>query len=475
LQFIEQNKIQRMNEVDFLGGIDISNVLGGNVFPGGQWDQPEIAGTTQMMEASAFRRMPASISVSGTDTRMSSEHYESTKAPTCPLVNKQLDLLPVPLKLIPIVNKHFSDRHIRETYKYYVLLVDASKRTSISATPDGMTEKHQWKEHMKKVGREVRFLGRKEYKKAVEDTIREKCLTMECGQNPTSWHDCMRALFDPTKYDQEQRELVYWIQFGMLKEGNNAWIHRQEVKWCADMYGIQIVYDKNWEGNQADNMIDDVEHGTSFLPFERARGSWFKWYFLKGANEVREKIQNYSIRAHGIYERISVSRKTTGEGEAHLRYTKRRFVHGDGYVVEPINKRRKQEIAGVRSTLYTMEGVTAWLKAQGKTVVTRPFMDVLQMGVHSDVSSVTGNTSTCAARAGARLNVAMNCVANDLNTIVPLSRTGGDVNNVDDDILAEVEEDDESMGERNDIDWATDPLIDTDMMAETTVSAKFVF
>jgi hypothetical protein len=49
------------------------------------------------------------------------------------------------------------------------------------------------------------------------------------------------------------------------------------------------------------------------------------------------------------------------------------------------------------------------------------------------------------------------------------------VNNVDDDILAEVEEDNESMGERNDNDWAADPLIDTDMMAETTVSAKFVF
>jgi hypothetical protein len=123
----------------------------------------------------------------------------------------------------------------------------------------------------------------------------------------------------------------------------------------------------------------------------------------------------------------------------------------------------------MRSTSYTMEGVTS---ARLKVVGTRPFMDVLVRGVDSDVSSVTENTTTYTARAGVRPNVAMYCVANDLNTIVQQSQPAGDVNNEDDDNLAGVELDDDSMGKRNDNDWAANPVTETEMMAETPVRVE---
>jgi hypothetical protein len=195
------------------------------------------------------------------------------------------------------------------------------------------------------------------------------------------------ALFNPSEYSDERRDLVYWIQFGLLKDANNAWIHKQETRWCSDRYSIQIVYNKEWEGNNGIRNIDDSEHGASFLPFERAQGSWFKWHFLKGANEIRENLQQYSLRAHGIYERICITKRLAGE--ARMTYTKRKFTHGGGYIAEPLDKRKRQEITAPPSTVYTMEGVTAWLRAQGKAVTVMPESVYMTTAQSSGISSVT--------------------------------------------------------------------------------------
>ena len=107
-----------------------------------------------------------------------------------------------------------------------------------------------------------------------------------------------------------------------------------------------------------------------FLPLERARGSWFKWHFLKGANKIRENLQQYSLRAHGIYERTCITKRLAGE--ARMTYTKLKFTHDGGYIAEPLDKRKRQEITAPPSTVYTMVGVTAWLRAQGKAVTVMP-------------------------------------------------------------------------------------------------------
>jgi hypothetical protein len=329
---------------------------------------------------------PTPVSISGTSTSNNTT-MSFTAPPSYPRLQTTGILLPVPMKLIPIVKKHFSDRHLRETYKYFKLFVAIDRRDGLSESPEGVTEKMQWKEQMVQIGKDVRFLGRKEYQKAVQETISGKCLTMSCGQDPKSWNDYLGALFNPREYNNERRELVYWIQFGLLKDGNSAWIHRQETQWCSDKYGVEIVYDKGWEGNLGNCNISDLEHGKSFLPFERARGSWLKWYFLKGANEVRELIQMYSLRAHDIYERICISKRVAGE--VNLSYTKRHFAHGDGYIAEPKQKRKKLEISTPASIVYTMEGVTAWLRAQGKEVTIVPAAVYVSAALTSDMSSVT--------------------------------------------------------------------------------------
>ena len=335
---------------------------------------------------SKFTSNPASVSISGNSTS-SIASMSVIPAPACPPIPSKGFLIPVPMKLIPIVKKHFTDRHLRETYRYFKIFVGEQRRAGISEWPEGSTEKTQWREQLVQIGREVRFLGRKEYQKAVQDTITAKCLTMSCGQSPRSWSDYLGALFNRREYGDKRRELVYWIQFGLLKDANNAWIHQQETKWCSEKYQIQIVYDRGWEGNIGNPNIDDSEHGPSFLPFERARGSWFKWYFLKGANEIREHIQQYSLLAHGIYERICISKRLAGE--AHMTYTKHTFVHGGGYIAEPLEKKQRMEITAQASTVYTMEGVTAWLRAQGKEVTVMPDSVYMATAINSEVSSLT--------------------------------------------------------------------------------------
>jgi hypothetical protein len=327
---------------------------------------------------------PATISDSSTTN---STPMSSIAAPRCPFVENEGVLTRVPMRLIPMTRKDFTDRHLRETYRYYKLFVSNERKVEISEWPEGITEKTHWRQRMVEVGREVRFLGRRLYQKAVQDAITERSLTMSCGQSPRSWTDHLGALFNPSEYSDERRDFVYWIQFGMLKDANNAWIHKHETRWCSEKYGIQIVYDKDWEGNNGIRNIDVSEHGTSFLPFERARGSWFKWHFLKGANEIRENLQLYSLRAHGIYERICISKRSAGE--ARMSYTKRKFTHGGGYIAEPLDKKKRQEITAPASTVYTMEGVTAWLRSQGKAVTIMPESVYMTTAQSSGISSVT--------------------------------------------------------------------------------------
>jgi hypothetical protein len=304
-----------------------------------------------------------------------------------PILGQHDTLIPVPLRLIPLLLTKITDRHLRETYRYYKWFVNKETRAAISEWPEGVSEKLQWKERMVDVGRDIRFLGRKQYQNAVEEAIRTKGLTMKCGQTPTSWSDCLAALFNPDQYNGSRRELVYWIQFGLLKESNNSWIQKLESDWCASTYGIRIVYDKSWEGNYGHCSIDNAVHGESFLPFVRARGSWFKWFFLKGANEIREVIQGYSLRTHGIYERICVSKHK--RAEHHMTYTKCTFAHGVGYICESIDKRRKQEIQSPETQPFTMETVTAWLEQRGKSVNDKPSTLFLTQMVNSEMSSLT--------------------------------------------------------------------------------------
>ena len=133
----------------------------------------------------------------------------SVAAPSCPrLVSKGI-LSRVPLRLIPMTRKDFTDRHLRETYRYYKLFVSDERKSGISEWPEGITEKEQWRQQMVEIGREVCFLGRKEYQKAVQDTIMERGLTMSCGQSPRSWTDQLGAVFNPSEYSDERRDLVY--------------------------------------------------------------------------------------------------------------------------------------------------------------------------------------------------------------------------------------------------------------------------
>jgi len=189
---------------------------------------------------------PASITVSGSSTTNFTS-MSSIAAPRCPLVANTDNLSLVPMRMIPMTKKDFTDRHLREKYRYYRLFVRNNRKAELSEWPEGVTEKTQWKGRMNEIGREVRFLGRKKYKKAVQDTINEQGLTMNCAQSPRSWTDHLGALFNPSEYCDERRDLVYWIQFWLLRYANNAWIHKQETTWCSERYGVEIVYDKDWE------------------------------------------------------------------------------------------------------------------------------------------------------------------------------------------------------------------------------------
>jgi hypothetical protein len=349
-----------------------------------------LAGLLQSIDPSTYTTIPAAPVAISINTPNSTSMSVFSQPSTTSMDQSQ-QLILVPLKLIPLLSKKITDRHLRETYRYYKWFVNKETRAAISEWPEGESEKQRWKARMQDVGRDVRFLGRRQYQSAVEETIKAKGLTMACGQTPTSWHDCLRALFNPDHYTEERRELVYWIQFALLKESNNSWLHRQETEWCASVYGIKIMYDKGWEGNVGHRTIDQADHGESFLPFRRARGSWFKWFFIKGANEIREVIQAYSFSTHGIYERICVTDNKNAQRQ--MKYTKRKFVHGDGYIAEPLDQHRKKVIRSTNTPAFTMESVTAWLELQGKSVNDKPAALYLSTNVNCEMSSMTRSIS----------------------------------------------------------------------------------
>jgi hypothetical protein len=344
------------------------------------------------------------------------------QTPSCRLPEQRTALVPVPLKLIPMARKDITDRHLRETYRYYKCFLDQETMNglAIAEWPEGTTEKQRWNDQILKIGREIRFLGRKMYQQAVQDTIIKKGLVMSCGQTGSSWNDCLRALFNPNNYTDKIRDLVYWIQFGLLKEGNNNWIQNQETSWCSS-YGIKIVYDRHWEGNAGHESIDQKEHGKSYLPFERARASWFKTFFLRGANEIREAVQNFSLRAHDIYERICLTKSKQSENR--LCYTKRRFAHGDGFIAEPLEKRRKQELSTpvIPASTYTLEGITAWLKEQGSSMTLVPATLHISTAVNSEMSSMT--------RSGSRQNSPL--VGISMESAEDIGEASGDSSSLD--------------------------------------------
>jgi hypothetical protein len=169
-----------------------------------------LAGLLQSIDPSTYataNTAPVAISINTPNsTNMSIYSQPSTTS-----MDHSQQLVLVPLKLIPLLSKKITDRHLRETYRYYKWFVSKEIRAAISEWPEGESEKQRWKARMQDVGRDVRFLGRGRYQTAVEETIKAKGLTMACGQTPTSWHDCLRALFNPDHYTEERRELVYWI------------------------------------------------------------------------------------------------------------------------------------------------------------------------------------------------------------------------------------------------------------------------
>ena len=80
-----------------------------------------------------------------------------------------------------------------------------------------------------------------------------------------------------------------------------------------------------------------------------------------------------------------------------MSYTKRCFAHGDGYIAEPLQKRKKLEITTPVSIVYTMEGVTAWLRTQGKEVTIMPAAVYVSTALTSEMSSVTRSVDACRA------------------------------------------------------------------------------
>ena len=92
----------------------------------------------QSNEARPITPAPIAVSI---DTNFSvSMAVFSDPAP--PYLDTHKTLVPVPLRLIPMLSKKITDRHLRETYRYYKWFVDKEKRAAISELPEGASKKN---------------------------------------------------------------------------------------------------------------------------------------------------------------------------------------------------------------------------------------------------------------------------------------------------------------------------------------------
>ena len=227
--------------------------------------------------------------------------------------NENQDWRTVPLKLLPLNERHFTTNWAKGTYCYRFLFDLAI--TSQSYKND--SELEDWRMQALQMMKEIKQIGIAYGRQEIVNLARGHYgMTMphSCGSKPTNIDDVMSIVENEEWYYDNKvykQNIIYHLMYGLTRSGMNAWMLQQEHKWlkkhqikyCQDVVGIRKT---------------------------KLRGFVYSIINSKFSNSTIKLFRTVMQRKYGEF--ITV-RKPIENVSSRFTYTQRQFLGGSGYIV----------------------------------------------------------------------------------------------------------------------------------------------
>ena len=228
-------------------------------------------------------------------------------------ISKEQIIRIVPLKLLPLNERHYTPSWAQQTYCYRYLFnknVTSQSYRSDAELQDWQFEGIQLMKEIKQIG--IAY-GRSEI---VELAYGHYGMTMPNTTNcrPTNIDDIMTIIEDESWYNNNKvhkQNIIYHLIYGITRSGMNGWMLQQEQKWLREH---QIRYDEEEVG----------------LRKTKLRGFVYSIMNSKFSNSTIKLFKTVMQRKYGEF--ITV-RKPVVSSTSNLVYNVRNFLGCSGYVV----------------------------------------------------------------------------------------------------------------------------------------------
>ena len=229
-------------------------------------------------------------------------------------ISKEQIIRIVPLKLLPLNERHYTPLWAQQTYCYRYLF--NKNVTSQSYRSDA--ELQEWQFEAIQLMKEIKQIGI-DYGQGeiVQLAYEHYGMTMPNTTNcrPTNIDDIMTIIEDESWYKNNKvykQNIIYHLIYGITRSGMNGWLINQERKWLRVH---QIRYNEEEVG----------------LRKTKLRGFVYSIMNSKFSNSTIKLFKTVMQRKYGEF--ISV-RKPVISSRSNLIYTVRNFLGCSGYVVQ---------------------------------------------------------------------------------------------------------------------------------------------
>lgn len=230
----------------------------------------------------------------------------------------------VPLKLLPLNERHYTTNWAKENYCYRFLF-DISI-TSQSYSDDSEVE--EWRLQALQMMKEIKQIGIAYGRQEIVNLARGHygmTMSHSCNSKPTNIDDVMSIIENEDWYNDNKmykQNIIYHLMYGLTRSGMNSWLLQEEHKWLQKH---QIKYSQDAVG----------------IRKTKLRGFVYSIMNSKFSNSTIKLFRTVMERKYGEF--ITV-RKPEKNLSFNLKYTERNFLGGSGYVVSCT---KKQEFTDV--------------------------------------------------------------------------------------------------------------------------------
>ena len=230
--------------------------------------------------------------------------------------------LKVPLKLLHINETSYTNKWMKQTYKYHRFFDETLNE---SRPQEGESNLHQWKTKAISMTHEIKqkgmIAGRRELCRVAKE---EYGLTIpgriDSNRYCTDVDDILCVISNSDWYYDnlnQKRNIIYHFLYGLTRPGNNVWLINAEKKWMDEK---GIVYDYDNIATKRKTRIKGFVYSIMHSMYSNYIQKTFRKKMLSQFNEfitVREKVRNASVNSK-------------------YHYKKHQFGNNQGYIVSTV-------------------------------------------------------------------------------------------------------------------------------------------